>query len=431
MSEETELNEIYRIDKERLVDFYERIRKGYEELSEKQKASKFLISQSIGSSEEQIQKILTFFEERNYLGLEMQDFIFEWVRAQKIRLEYKRYLILQEYPGESLELAIDDSLSTFFVEYDSYLKKFIKKTFPEYILAILYNIFFYDYENDGFDFSTILNEMERKLPSDLIPHENKIPILTLRIGLSNVISEDYTRILQSRTEKHIKKGIFEREEKEDDQENEFSFSLLEKILKTYFIKKSKPLEKEIEKASVQLLNAYFKFGQIFIYNDFEDKLINFLAENLYDCFTSPFKSLHSQEKLKILIINRLKEIKEQSRDKKMDGVAWVNDLKPVINRIMIVVFDKLLDFKKLKEEKIEGIAGEQLSESDIKSIKEKVEALHPLDEKELFTLNLDLEKFRVFLETTLEETDVGLIQKRNYLRQQVDLYRALLRKKGF
>jgi hypothetical protein len=206
MTEDTSLREIYKLDKQRLYDFYERIKKGYRDLSEIEIAAKFLVSQSIGPSESEIKKILKFFQKKGFLGWNLLDFMFEWVRAQKIRLEYKRYMILQEYPEEDIKLAIDDSISHFFLDYDKYLRDLIKKDIPKYLFAVIYNIFFYDYENKGFDFLEILKQCKEEIPPRLF-NNNHNNIIILRIGLKEIIKKDYQTIIYSR--KKVKdKGFF-------------------------------------------------------------------------------------------------------------------------------------------------------------------------------------------------------------------------------
>lgn len=422
------LNEIYKLDEKRLQKFYERIRKRYDELSEIEKAAKFLVSQSIGSSESEIRTILHYFQEKDFLGLNLLDFIFEWVRAQKIRLEYKRYLILQKYPKKLIKLAVDDSISQFFIRYDKYLRKTIKKSVSNHIFVLLYKIFFHDYENNNLDFNKLIDESKEQFPEGSLNNDNSINIFTLRIGLNEIIEKDYQRIEQSRTEKQKKQSFFENEkEQSKEEEDQFSFSLLEKIMKTYFINKKKVDPKEIEKGSIQLLNSYFKFGKIYAYKSFKEKLITFLAENFYESLTNEFKDLYQKEGFIELINTHLKDFGENTKNKKLGGVAWVNDLTPIITELIESIFDKLLDFNILKKKKI-GKAEAKKSEINIDDIKRKVEKLEELDLEDFILLDFELDQFRSFLEDTLNETGIGIVQKRNYVRENMHEYKILLRK---
>ncbi len=430
MTEDTYLSEIYKLEEGRLNDFYERIKKSYQELSEIEIAAKFLVSQSIGTSESEIQKILKFFQKKDFLGINLLDFIFEWIRAQKIRLEYKRYIILQEYPGENINLAIDDSISRFFIDYDKFLRGIIKKNFPKYIFAVIYKIFFYDYENESFDFLKILKECKEEIPPDIFINNNPSNIFILRIGLKEIIKKDYQRIIKSRRDVKVTIGISEIKEAntKETEEVQFSFSFLEKTLKTYFINKKKPNPKEIEKASIHLLNSYFKFGKIYTYKDFDLNLLNFLTENLFESFLQDFRDICNKEELKELISIRLKKIEEINNNKKLDGVAWVYDLTPIITDLMIFIFDELLNFNKLKKQKV-GETSPNIESKIFENIKRKIKYLQDLSIEELFSLNFDLEQFRSFMENILEETDLSIIKKRNYLRKHMDLYRSQIRKK--
>ena len=424
MTEDTSLSEIYKLDEQRLYDFYERIKKRYQDLSEIEIAAKFLVSQSIGPSESEIQKILKFFRNKEFLGIKLLDFIFEWVRAQKIRLEYKRYIILQEYPGENINLAIDDSISRFFLAYDIYLRNVIKKEIPKYIFAVIYKIFFYDYENNAFDLLEILEQCREGIPPELFNNDHS-NIIILRLGLKEIIKKDYQRIIQSRKDIKDTEDFFKGKEatEKEEEEDQFNFSLLEKILKTYFIKKKKINPKEIEKAAVQLLNSYFKFSKIYAYKEFNQKLLDFLTENLFESFIQDFRAIYNRERLEQLISRYLKKIEEVNKDKKLGGVAWVHDLTPIITELMINVFEELLDFNILKQQKA-SVTFPDKSNINIENIKRKIKSLQGLSIEECNSLNLDLEQFRIFLESILEETDLSIIKKRNYLRKHMDLYRA-------
>ncbi len=125
----------YKIDKERLISYYSRIKRQFKDQDQLSMIAKFLVNQSIGSSYEDIYGILLYFKDKIINGKGLLDFAIEWIRAQKIRLEYKKYLIRAQYPQNNLALAIDDCIFRFFLDIDKYLRTLMKKTFKNITLA--------------------------------------------------------------------------------------------------------------------------------------------------------------------------------------------------------------------------------------------------------------------------------------------------------
>ena len=134
----------YKIDKERLISYYNRIKRqsSKDDQDELSMIAKFLLNQSIGSSYNDIYDILLYFKDKIIVGKSLLDFAIEWIRAQKIRLEYKKYLIRAQYPQNNLALAIDDCIFRFFLDIDKYLRTLIKQNIQEYNFSTLYEIFF-------------------------------------------------------------------------------------------------------------------------------------------------------------------------------------------------------------------------------------------------------------------------------------------------
>ena len=116
--EDMEFENKYRIDKERLSNYYERIKNQSKEKGLIDHITNFLINQSISSSFEDVFDTLAYFEDKIVEGQGLLDLAFEWIRAQKIRVEYKKYLIRAQYPTNDLCLAVDDCIYRFFLSYD-------------------------------------------------------------------------------------------------------------------------------------------------------------------------------------------------------------------------------------------------------------------------------------------------------------------------
>ena len=60
--------------------------------------------------------------------------------------------------------------------------------------------------------------------------------------------------------------------------------------------------------------------------------------------TDNFKVIYQKSYLKLLISSVLRESKEElEQQKKLDGVAWIKDLKPVLNKFLLEFIDRILD----------------------------------------------------------------------------------------
>lgn len=224
----------YRIDKERLSKYYERLKNQGKEKGLIDLITNFLINQSIGSSFEEVFDTLTYFEDKIIEGQGLLDLAFEWIRAQKIRLEYKKYLIRAQYPTSDLCLAVDDCLYRFFLSYDEYIRNLFKKDIREHNFSALYEIFFNTFDEKSLVIEDIVEKHIHNIPSHYYG-SNKINtnVMTLRQGLSNIIVKDYVNVLSARKEEEILNTTPVSKRKDHTQQiaNEFEGSNLERIIK--------------------------------------------------------------------------------------------------------------------------------------------------------------------------------------------------------
>jgi len=218
----------YKIDKERLSKYYERIKSHDKEKGLVDHITNFLINQSISSSFEEVFDTLKYYEDKIVEGRGLLDLAFEWIRAQKIRLEYKKYLIRAQYPTNDLCLAVDDCLYRFFLSYDEYIRNLFKKDIREHNFSALYEIFFNTFDEKSLIIEDIVQKHIHNIPSHYYG-SNKINtnVMTLRQGLSNIIVKDYVNVLSARKEEEVSNSIPVSKKIIDESED----SNLEKIIK--------------------------------------------------------------------------------------------------------------------------------------------------------------------------------------------------------
>ena len=140
--EEIDFNQLYNIEKDKILRYYERIKNQYKFSDPIDIVSKFLVNQSIGSNFTDVHNTLAYFHDKLANGKELLDLAFEWIRAQKIRLEYKKYIIRAQYPNNNMSLAVDDCIFKFFLQYDKYIRNLLKIDVREHNFSALYEIFF-------------------------------------------------------------------------------------------------------------------------------------------------------------------------------------------------------------------------------------------------------------------------------------------------
>ncbi len=339
----------YKIDKKRLISYYNRIKRQFKDQDQLSMIAKFLFNQSIGSSYEDNYGILLYFKDKITIEKSLLDFAIEWIRAQKIRLEYKKYLIRAQYPENNLALAIDDCIFRFFLDIDKYLRTLMKKNIQEYNFSALYEIFFSPYDTKNLNIEDILLRHMHNVPTHF-QGSNKINVNTiiLRSALSNIIVKDYEDVLFSRKEEEAMKNKQLNEKIKSKKEiiYEFNGSLLERMIKTYCISKKQIVPSEIEKAVSQFLSSYLRFGSFYKFAEFKDNMTKCFAEAIICGLTDNKKNQIQKNHLESAISNALMEFNKINYDLKLDGLALKNDLTPILKDIVIHLINTDLNFKK-------------------------------------------------------------------------------------
>ncbi len=423
-----EFEQLYKIDKNRLINYYERIKKNNLNQPKIQVVAKFLINQSIGSSYEDVLKILNYYENKIIVGKDILDLAFEWIRCQKIRLEYKKYLIRAQYQNNNLSLAVDDCIFHFFLEYDNHLRKLLKNDIYEHEIASLTEVFFVPYQTSDINIAKSIKMNEERV-STVLEGNLKLNtnIITLRSALSQIIVHDYEGVLFSRLEEEKIKSqsVTKSIDKKEGEIYQFRGSLLERIIKTYCINKLEIRTKTIESAVNDFLISYFRFGKFYDYDDFKDLLAINLAENVNSGLTEKYKNLNPVSALENLIKNTLVKFREINKIKTLDGSAWISDLKPVLKKFVINFTDNLFELKESEE----PVIVENKIESPKKAVIISKDDSHDnIDFSAIFELDLEVEAYRDKLEKLLENSNLSNIEKRNVIRKKVQEFKMLKRK---
>ena len=336
--EEIDFEELYKIEKDKLMRYYERIKNQFRFSDPIKIVSKFLINQSIGSNFTDVHETLLYFYDKLAEGKEILDLAFEWIRAQKIRLEYKKYLIRAQYPNDSLSLAVDDCLFKFFLQYDNFMRNLLKNDVREHNFSALYEIFFSPYESKSLNIKDILERHIDNVPTHFQGIEKiNTNIMILRSGLSVIIVKDYVNVLQSRKEEKLKREqkFAKQKRAKLQQENNFEGLLLERMIKTFCISKKEISDKEIENAVSQFLSSYFKFGSLYSFEEFKELLIQNLAADIYSGLNERLKKKNKVDNIKYLILNIITLFRKTNTAKKLDGLAWKRDLTDILKTFVI------------------------------------------------------------------------------------------------
>ncbi len=345
LMEGIEIEQQYKIDKQKLKDYYERVKNQYSNLENIEIIARFVNIHSIGASISQIVTILLYYKNKLKEDKGLLELSFEWIRAQEIRLSYKKYLVRADYPDNDLHLAVDDCIFRFFLDYDIYLRNYLFNcTLKEHEISALYYFFFSSYEIKPEEFSIILEKYVDYSPTIFLDEKQiSTRVTTLRSGLSSIIEEDYKAVLSSRNEASRAK-----KEKEIQKFEvtpiacEFSGSLLERIIKSLCITKRKISENEIEKAVSQFLTGYFKFGKFYEFEEFRDLMKNCFSITIYEGLTDKYKDKFSDMALMGEIDNQLIKFGETNTSDKLDGIAWKNDLQPFLTAWLVKFLDNLI-----------------------------------------------------------------------------------------
>jgi len=356
---------LYKIEKHKLIRYYNRLQNQFKNLGPSQIVARFLINQSIGSNYNEVYETLLYFRDKIAEGKELLDLAFEWIRAQKIRLEYKKYLIRAQYPLNNLSLAVDDCIFQFFLEYDKFIRNLLKEDIREYNFSTLYEIFFSPFESKNLNINDILEKHIHNVPTHFQGMEKiNTNIIILRSGLSNIIVKDYENVLFSRKDEKEKKEIkFQKssvvsptKEIQSQKSNivspareiqtqkssvvqsakkeKFSGFLLERLIKTYCVRKIEISNKKIENALSQFLSSYFKFGIIYDFEDFKELIVHNFADDLTSGLSTNLKRTQSVDTIKRTLFNIMTSFRSVNKAKKLDGHAWKNDLTPMLKTYM-------------------------------------------------------------------------------------------------
>lgn len=336
--EEIDFEELYKIEKDKLLRYYERIKNQFKFSDLIKITSKFLNNQSIGSNFTNVHETLLYFNDKLAEGKEILDLAFEWIRAQKIRLEYKKYLIRAQYPNDNMSLAVDDCLFKFFLQYDKYIRNLLKNDVREHNFSALYEIFFSPYESKNLNIKDILERHIDNVPTHFQGTEKiNTNIIILRSGLSVIIVKDYVNVLQSRKDEKIRREQKFAKQKRDkfQQEENFKGMLIERMIKTYCISKKEISDKEIENAVSQFLSSYFKFGTLYSFEDFKELLYQNLAEDIYSGLTERLKQKNTINNIKYLVLNVITIFRKTHTSRRLDGLAWKNDFTDILKTFVI------------------------------------------------------------------------------------------------
>jgi hypothetical protein len=335
--EDSYFEKFYKIEKDKLLRYFDRLKNQFKNLGPSQIMARFLTNQSIGSSYNDVYETLLYFKDKIADGKDLLELAFEWIRAQKIRLEYKKYLIRAQYPYNNLSLAVDDCIFRFFLEYDKYIRNLLKVNIREYNFSSLYEIFFSPYETENQNIKEILEKHIHNVPTHYQDVEKiNTNVIILRSGLSNIIVKDYENVLFSRREEKERKKLKFKKTNVVASNNieQFNGLLLERLIKTYCVRKIEISNKEIENAVSQFLSSYFKFGRIYDFDDFKELLVQNLAEDLISALSGKLKTIKSLDNVKRTLFNIMSSFHRVNKVQKLDGHAWKNDLTPVLKNYM-------------------------------------------------------------------------------------------------
>lgn len=325
--EAVKFNQLFKIDKKRLLGTYERINHMFEKLEPIEIIAKFLQNQSVGFTPDRIIDILNFYAPMIIKNKTLLDFAFEWIRANKIRFDYKKFINLGTYKDPNS--AIDDTIFLFFLDYDKYIREFFTENISEIEICVLYEIFFNPNQVDSTNIETFLRKNELRVHT-VFKGGKKIDtnIFTLREGLSSMIKRDFNEL-------HSSNKLRNNEQQKTKFEEipiieKFDGTMLERLIKSYCFNKRKLVERELETAISSFLSSFLKFGQIYKYEDFKDKL----AKNFIESLKSGLPENHEYVSVDSLISDELSNFERRHINQNLDGLAWIEDLRPILKEIV-------------------------------------------------------------------------------------------------
>jgi len=414
-----EFKEKYPINRTQMIGYFERIKNRLRDKDNAEIIANFLKHQAIIEvSINEISYILRYYAKLLRREIDLLDFALEWIRANEIRLKYKKYLITTRYPENDFMIPIDDCISRFFLEYDIYIRDFFLNI-KEYELSALVNVFFNRADTKSRGFDEILEWHKDKVP-DIFEENKKLKtnIITLRSGLSQIIMQDYQDVVSSRIkEQQLKEAKTAKTFKDEIIEiGEFQGLLLERMIKSYCISKNKLSIKEIDNVIKQFLTSYFKFGAFYDYDNFKDDLIHSFSRDLHEGLTPAYKRKFQINEIKEIVSNTMEEFRAINKIKVLDGSAWKNDISKYLKKFLIHFTDNLFEPK------------EKLIKPTLESTIEFGEKKGEPDFKALFDLNLEIEQFKEKLEASLESSDFGFVKKQSIIRSKLQEFTMEKRK---
>ena len=339
-----EFNRALKIDKERLQGYYERIKSQSSSLTPIQIIAKFLVNQSITPSTSEVIEVLDYYKSRILNGKDILDLAFEWIRAHHFRSEYKKHLIKEQY--KDYNIAVDDCIFLFFLNYDEYIRKIFIEDIKEFELSALYQVFFSSFDKDPLKLNDILEEHKRKVltifdKDERINERINTNILTLRSGLSEIIKNDYNEISGTKT-KTINNSTMK---KRPIPIKPFIFdgTMIERLIKFYCFNKNKIQERELEMSVSQFLKSYFKSGFSYRFEEFKEILIRGLTDHIYSGLTEEIKDIRPLETLEFQLSNFLNQYESSIKEKDLDGSAWTNDLKIMLGTFLSEFINNLFE----------------------------------------------------------------------------------------
>ncbi|MFW9874074.1 MAG: hypothetical protein ACFFG0_13280 [Candidatus Thorarchaeota archaeon] len=80
--------------------------------------------------------------------------------------------------------------------------------------------------------------------------------------------------------------------------------------------------------------SYFKFGTIYHFDDFKDLLIQNLAEDITSALSEKYRKNNALDNIEHSISKILSSFNRVIKIQKVDGLAWKNDLMPILKSYM-------------------------------------------------------------------------------------------------
>ncbi len=429
--EVNKFQEIYRIEEKRLRSYYDRIKNQFQNIDPIQTTAKFLNNQSIGTNLDEISEFLSYYKDKLREDVKLLDFALEWIRANQVRLEYKNYLIRTPYPNNDLGLAIDDCISTFYLDYDKYIRNFFIPFIQEHEISALYDVFFSPYDKKEIQLELLLETYKDKVPT-IFEEKEKLnsSIITLRTGLSKIIVKDYESVLISRKESNninYQTRIVSATSKTtttyttstsppEAKEVNFDGTRLARLVRACCFSKREIPEREFENLVSHFLASYFNVGKFYKFSDFKDNLINKLVEIVLIGITDKFLNPTPEIFIKNLLLKAIYDFREFNKIEEIDGLSWKNDLKPVLTKSILSFVKNWLNTEECELPVEEHALQIETTEIVLPDIQGNIEEI---DFEATIDLNLSVETFRETLEKLLENSDMSLIEKRNFLRTKV------------